>query len=88
MPGAGEPLWLDDDRDWALALLDLEADACAGCGQPRSESMTREAEFGYIAEPIRCHACAALARATRDFAGGETPGSSDGLNFTVRRREV
>lgn len=81
-------MWLDDDRDWALALLDLEADACDGCGQPRSESMDRENEYAYKAEPVRCHACAALARATRDFTAGDHPGSSDGLAFTVRRREV
>ena len=87
MPGPGEPLWLDDDRDWVLALLDLEADACSGCGQPRSESMDRDGEFAYVAEPIRCHACAALARASRDFTESN-PTAGDGLNFTVRRREV
>ncbi|MGW8901665.1 hypothetical protein [Streptomyces sp. NPDC055753] len=30
----GEPLWLPEDRAWALALLQVEADACPDCGQP------------------------------------------------------
>jgi hypothetical protein len=59
--------WSDDDRDWALALLAYEADLCA-CGQPRSESMSPDNEGGYTTEPLRCHACAAVARGGEPFS--------------------
>lgn len=67
VPAAGEPLWTDDDRDWAMALLTYEADLCE-CGQPRSESMSSDNEFVYVGEAMRCHACKAVARATEPFA--------------------
>ncbi|MGH3010179.1 MAG: hypothetical protein ACRDLM_12345 [Gaiellaceae bacterium] len=65
--GDGEPLWLEDDRAWSIALQQVEADECAGCGQPRSETMaTTHNERGniipahmYEAETIRCAACRA-----------------------------
>lgn len=60
--GPGEPMWLEEDRAWALALLAYEADRCE-CGQSRAESTTREAEFTYRAEAMRCHACKAAAEA-------------------------
>lgn len=64
----GEPLWLDEDRDWALALLEVEADRCDGCGQQRSESMSIEADSGYRAEKARCHSCKAIAEASERWA--------------------
>lgn len=71
----GEALFLPEDRHWALALAAVEADECPGCGQPRSESTSPEAEYGYRGEPLRCHACAAIEREARDFAkDGDTAG--------------
>ena len=64
----GESLWLDEDRDWALALLAVEADRCDGCGQQRSESMSVEADSGYRAEKARCHSCKAIAEASERWA--------------------
>lgn len=59
-----EPEWNDQDRAWAIALLQVEADTCPGCGQPRSESMHPDAEGGYeVDAPTRCHACTELERA-------------------------
>jgi hypothetical protein len=61
----GEPLWLDEDRAWALALLDVEADACPECGQPWSEatdpepsSPTRRTSSNAMPAPPRPHGCA------------------------------
>lgn len=76
---AGEPLWTEDDRDWALALLEFEADRCE-CGQPRSESMTIEADSGYRAEKLRCHACKAIAEASERWAD-----DSAGLFIRIRK---
>jgi hypothetical protein len=64
----GEPLWTDEDRDYALALLAVEADRCDGCGHQRSESMAFESDSGYHAEKIRCHACKAIAEASERWA--------------------
>ena len=59
-------MWTQDDADLAIALLEVEADECPGCGVPRAESMAPESEFRYTVEPVRCHACAAREReATR-----------------------
>lgn len=79
----GEPLWTDDDRDWAIALLTYEADLCE-CGQPRSESMDKQSEFAYTAEPLRCHACRAIARGGERFA--ESGADSNGLFISVNKR--
>lgn len=59
----GEPLWLEEDRSWAMALAELEADLCPnGCGQPLSESTAAGMDEAYDAKPIQCHACAARDR--------------------------
>lgn len=62
MPIPGEALWTAEDRTWAIALLEYEAEICSGCGQPRSESMAIENEFRYRPTVLRCHACNTVAR--------------------------
>ena len=62
----GEPLWLDDDRDEAVALLTEEAATCQ-CGEPRETSMAPESDGAYAAEVVICHACAAMSRAANAF---------------------
>lgn len=76
-------MWTDEDREWAVALHLLEADTCGGCGQPRSESTLPENEFGYTVTPIRCHACAAMRRQSRQFLDGGNESLADGLTFHV-----
>jgi hypothetical protein len=83
VPGAGEPVWTDDDRDWAMALLAYEADLCE-CGQPRSESMNPANEDAYVAEPLRCHSCRAIARGGEPFA--EAASGSQGIFISVTKR--
>ncbi|NUP49013.1 MAG: hypothetical protein HOW97_17160 [Catenulispora sp.] len=78
----GDPLWTDDDRDWAMALMTYEADLCT-CGQPRSESMNADNEFAYAAEPLRCHACKAIARGSESFASAN---DAAGLFISVTKR--
>ncbi|MBP2583037.1 hypothetical protein J3A78_003515 [Streptomyces sp. PvR006] len=83
----GEPLWLDDDRAWALALLDVEANACPDCGQPWHEATDKDNEFAYRAELIRCHACTTSATSVRAYQ--DKNGSADGLHVHIERpREV
>ncbi len=65
--GPGEPVWLDEDRDEAVALLAEEAATCE-CGEPREQSMAPESDGAYAAEVLICHACAALSRVARKFS--------------------
>lgn len=69
VPVPGEPLWTAEDRAWAMALLEYEADLCSGCGQPRSESMAAQNEFEYRPQALRCHGCAAVAKESERFSG-------------------
>ncbi|MFD9124358.1 hypothetical protein [Kitasatospora sp. NPDC059571] len=85
LPGPGEPLWTEDDRSWALALLLVEAEVCRGCGHPLDESTDPEQEFGWAAEVIRCHACATAARTAQAFEKGG--GDPHGANVHVHRRK-
>lgn len=86
----GEPLWLDSDRDWAVALM-LEEAETHQCGHPVSESFAQENDGTYFAESLRCHACAAIARQSADInkqAASETePLDPSGLVITARRRQ-
>jgi hypothetical protein len=83
MPGPGEPLWLEDDRAWALALQVVEADVCPDCRQPWSEATSKDNEYAWRAELARCHACAAAARATGEFQS--SGGDMRGLHVHVSR---
>ena len=70
--------WDADDQGYALALLALESETCDGCGHPVTESMDSANQFGYRAELVRCHACAAADRATE----------GDGINRAGLRVKV
>jgi len=80
----GEPLWLPEDRAWALALLEVEADACPDCGQPWSQATAPENEFAYKADLLMCHACATSAKTVR--AHQDKRGSTDGLHVHLIKR--
>ncbi|MDX3747450.1 hypothetical protein [Streptomyces sp. AK08-02] len=82
--GPGEPLWLAEDRAWAFALLDVEADACPECRQPWGEATDAANEFSYRAELIRCHACTASATAVKAYQ--DKGGKSEGLHVHIERR--
>lgn len=56
-----EPEWGDEDRAWALALLQYENSLCGGCGHPLAETTdpTRQDRYkpdGYV----QCFRCVAL----------------------------
>ena len=72
--------WTEKDTLLAAALIRHEDSLCAGCGQPTEESMDpssdpdeRDGEFVYqVGPPDRCHACTAIARASKPYL--EPPG--------------
>lgn len=81
----GEPLWLPEDRAWALALLNVEGDCCPECRQPWGEATDKANEFGYRAELIRCHACTTSAKAVKAYQ--DKGGSADGLHVHLERSD-
>lgn len=84
MPAVGEPLWLDEDRAWAMALMEVEADACPDCRQPWSEATAPDNEFEYEATLMRCHACTAGAHAVSAYQNSK--GDSRGLHVNITKR--
>ncbi|PJN24065.1 hypothetical protein [Kitasatospora sp. CB02891] len=86
IPASGDPLWLDDDRAWALALLQVEGEACRGCGQSVADSTDPALEEMWRADVIRCHACAAAGREMADFQHGSK--DVHGAYAHVSRREA
>jgi hypothetical protein len=81
----GEPLWLDEDRYWALALAEVEADACPDCGQPWGEATAKENEEGYQAHLVKCHACSMSAKSVRAYQS-KNNSDTDGLHVHVERK--
>ncbi|WNI16906.1 hypothetical protein [Actinacidiphila sp. ITFR-21] len=81
----GEPLWLPDDRAWALALAQVEADRCPDCGTEWGDATAPENEFEFDAEVIRCHACKASATRVKAFQDGG--GNPAGLHVHIKRRK-
>jgi hypothetical protein len=81
---AGQPLWLQEDTDLAVALTEIEAERCE-CGHSRTESMDPAHEFDWQAEAVRCHACAARERAARSAARDDAWDES-GIRWVTTRR--
>lgn len=76
--------WSTEDLGYALAWQAEQDTLCGGCGQPRDESMSPDAEGSYVAKPVRCHACAEQSRAAKVWA--DSPGERAGLFFSVDRQ--
>ncbi|MER5653429.1 hypothetical protein ABT076_10480 [Streptomyces sp. NPDC002131] len=83
--GEGEPLWLDEDRHWALALAEIEADSCPDCHQPWGEATDKENEEGYQAHLVKCHACSMSAKSVRAYQSRNNS-DTDGLHVHVERK--
>lgn len=84
MPGPGEVLWTEEDRAWALALLQVEADSCPDCGQPWSEASAADNEYAYSVELHRCHACSTGARAVAAFQ--KNNGDPAGIHVLISKK--
>ena len=82
--GPGEPLWLPEDRWWALALHEVESGTCRDCGHPLAETTSSAGEDAYVADVVRCHACVAAARRVSAFT--DDGGQLQGLQVTITKR--
>lgn len=58
LPAPGEPLWHDDDREWAIAYEDYLGGICDGCGTPRHLwDGAKEGELPFVGVPVSCRGC-------------------------------
>lgn len=79
-PQPGEPLFLPEDAEYAMAWVEDQRAHCpGGCGQYQDESMDPATEGQWTATSVRCHACATRAREASRFE------DSAGLMFSVAR---
>ncbi len=74
IPGPGEPLWLPQDLDEALAWQ-VEVDSqCPGCGHPVDRAWDPDRINDWVPEVRHCWACAATARKAKQLRDGDTDG--------------
>lgn len=76
-PRPGEPMWLDDDQDKAIAFMLLEAEICQGCGW--AERQWKDDDEVFIADAKRCKPCEA-----REMLHAEIPSDQKGIKVFVR----
>ena len=74
-PGPGEPLFLPQDTNWALAHAEHkareDANRCRMCGLPKAVCRDRANQFRFEAEAERCHATYAILAAEERAKGNE-----------------
>jgi len=73
-PLPGEPLFLREDTNLAIALEEQEAaeeaDRCPRCGMSKAECRKKANEWQFQGEFEQCHAIAAIVRAQKKFGAG------------------
>lgn len=65
LPAAGEPLWLPDDLEWAIAHEQFKATICGSCGTRREE--WEDDPDAYVAVTDRCPGCHEIAISDEDI---------------------
>ena len=76
-------MWLDEDRDFALAWMEEEAAKCPGCGRHHDEAFDPNLEDDWKATSLRCFACKARDRERERMTEGKA--DSAGLYTSVTR---
>jgi len=69
-----EPEWDQLEQGWMLALGELEAATCDGCGHYLDETLppASEPEDWTLLPPMRCSVCTLLAMEQESYAKAET----------------
>jgi hypothetical protein len=74
-PAAGEPLFLPEDTNWAIAHAEykrqVEAARCHLCGLPKTVCRDPDNQFAFEVDAERCHATYALATAQERIKGND-----------------
>lgn len=74
--------WTPDEADLMIALGEVRALACPGCGGHLPETAAGTGEDWTQEPPVRCHRCTALAHARDDYRDSTAP---QALHHRVRR---
>lgn len=78
--------WTDDDRAWAIALLEEQRERCSGCGQPLAVCMDPRTEYTWSVVRHTCQACLVMeAEQDNDVEAAKSrPGArARGRKYTV-----
>jgi hypothetical protein len=91
LPAPGEPLWLPEDLEWAIAHEHTRrASICGGCGTRRAdwEGLGPEDPEPFVPISDRCPGCYELALATRTSprtsGAGRPVGAAPGSVYDAR----
>lgn len=79
-------VWTEEDRRWAFALLEEEAEECPGCRGQLKETTDPENEFRYEVEAIRCHKCKTQQKLIGLYS--RPPNDPTGILVTTSLQEV
>lgn len=73
LPAAGEPLWLPDDLEWAIAHEQYVASLCGGCRTRREdwEGLGPQDPEPFVPVSDRCPGCYEIALADKDIPEDE-----------------
>lgn len=87
IPAAGEPLWLDDDREWAMAWL-IDDRSKLSCGCYPDETVGPEHADRWTVEPMICERHRQIGEtATAWFRDAGPADAKHGLLWTATRDE-
>jgi hypothetical protein len=73
LPAPGEPLWLPEDLEWAIAYERRLASICGGCGTRREdwEGLGPEDPEPFVSITDRCPGCYEIALGDKDIPEDE-----------------
>lgn len=82
--GPGEPLFLVEDTDGAVALAEEEAGTCPLCGMPKAWCRDPDNQFSFEVHEEQCHATYALAARRNAVAGDRDDTQRAAVQFAAR----
>ena len=90
-PQPGQPLFLPEDTNWALAHAEYKAQVAAArchlCGLPKKVCRNPDNQFAFEAEIERCHATYAMASAQERISRGASDVSMRATTVAARLKE-
>jgi uncharacterized protein with PIN domain len=77
--------WTPQEQGWMLALAELDARRCVGCGGDLAETLATEAEDWVPLPPVRCAKCTRIAIEQDDYVKDKTK-HMHALRWAAQRR--
>lgn len=82
----GEPLWTEEDVDYALAWQREQNALCKGCGHPVDETGDKVNTMLYAAEETWCQGCAVIEWRRKALSDSDIDLSGVRLHVTKKAR--